>query len=350
MPKLIPLIFFMLFATIAVAQQTQEFTFDKTDTLLHCRYSSLKAVDLRIDKGDMGYVRPGARDKSVRLTTAIPLDEYISVFFSKLLAAGSKSELVVLIYGFRVEDKPGGEEIGTIYLDLDFYAGDDGRYSFLGTVDTLYEIGNKRDVTERLLAYTQYMLADGILAFINSAPAVGAPAFTWEQIKEKRKSDMAKYPVYNTADFKKGIYVTARDFIDGTPLDTPFEKGLISSGNTAYSVFFYLNEKGKKGKQINVKKYFAVYDKAGWFCGGGDRPVKMEHRDGQFYTTLQMDGFSVKPPPDLRSHSPNGGIYINLGNLFSDETEMFPSVCNYEVRFDPAALRFTRIRKLKTEP
>ncbi len=343
------------FAT-TFGQKAHLFAFEDTTAALYCLYDNVRVIDMRKDKTSLGYIRKGALDRYESITTEKPFDQYLSMYYSGLLSSKTTEELVILIYSFNIEDKPIEDEVGTIYIDADFYGGSNGKYYFVGNVDSLYEVGSITDVTKKLLRAAEHVLKGVVVDFAGTEKSANFDVYDLSAMKNRRQAERQKYPIYNAVSFKQGIYYTKKDFLYNNPVDTPFVRAFISSGNSGHNVFHYLDKKGKKDATIEGRDFFAIYDDGKWFSGRGEYAVKMEYTDGDFYAVKQYRGLgNEKRNAMVMSGGALGGaigasiiIAVYAPKAAGDKHPHYTSIGSYEAKFDPLQQKFKPIKRLKS--
>ena len=338
MKKHILIIATLLIATTSLARHVRSFSlrYGHPRMLTNSLYKQLKVLDLRKDE-NIGYIKTGAFNNTAPLVTDKPLPELLSEHFSNLLAAdpAKGDDLVFALYDFKIEEPIYGE-IGTFYIDGDFYGGNGvSGYHFLGSVDSFFEVSSGIDVTTQVIN-TADLVTTRIM--VNYSEMTAKPGdttiFTKVQIPEKRKNDNLKYPIYKTGTFKRGIYYGVNDFINHTPIDTPLIGIASAIGDEQHISFYYEKPDGRKGEKLDCETFFAIYDGTDWAASNGKYCVKMTYTDGNFYAIQTSAGLQ----------DPHAGH--NFGVIGSAIGARHAKHLNYRSRFDPRKKRFGPFKRL----
>ncbi len=249
-------------------------------------YDKLRVMDQRSYKLALGTAKTGAFNREAAIKTIHPMDEELSNCYERMIAHAEKEkgELLMVIYDFNIQDRPTKAETGAFYFNADFYFENNGKYSFAGNIDSLMEIGSNLDVTKRIIGASQYAVCGYINMFATVPPDTDANYITVQEVLQRRKKKKEQYPIYTATEYKKGMYLTSTDFLNNTPSDTPFIIEYIFESNTLtkHALFYSVNAKGKKGKRIKEKYYFAVYDGAKWYASDWPYCVPMKYENEEF--------------------------------------------------------------------
>ncbi len=276
------------------AQPTRIFQFSKPDTTIKTQYSHLRVIDKRTKTDNIGFIKTGPFNRTTDVITDKPVAALLEAYYNQLIPNGAtgNNELVLVLYGIKMEDRPINSEMGTFYFDGDFYSYSNGRYTFMGKVDSLFEVSSGFDVTQQVLDAARYVVTDLLIQYATKAADEHAPAMTEEEVLQRRIKANLKYPIYSAKQFKKGIYLTEDNFLNNEPLDTPLAVTYLSKGEYARMTFYYLNAKGKKGERIDEDSYFAIYDGTEWAVSDKKYAVIMTYRDSNFFAARRMKGLA----------------------------------------------------------
>lgn len=334
--------------TTARAQHTNTFSFEKPQ-LAHLPGHSRKltVIDARPDK-NIGSVKTGAFNRNATLITEIPFRKMLEEFYDSMQNnQPTDDELVLVLYNWIVADNPNSGEIGSMYFDGDFYRGKDDRYAYTGTADSLFEIAAGLDITKKLLAMAS-IETNWILQYYGSAKVSSEFKYNKTSMLERRNKEKAQYPIYTAAELKKGIYYTVEQFINNTPVDTPFKREtlIINNGERKDYQVFYLNAKGKKGKYVKPDTYFAIYDGATWSLADGKNNRLMKYENGEFLTYKLLPGPINKQANAAMAGAILGGVVGGAiaGGIAGGGKNLAKVM--YQARFDPGIKDFVRIRRL----
>ncbi|HWR32834.1 MAG TPA: hypothetical protein VN451_04890, partial [Chitinophagaceae bacterium] len=161
------------------------------------------------------------------------------------------------------------ELLSNCFLNADLFIYVEGRYKYLGNLDTMVsEKGWLPDKCNKLLEKSISALLAAADGFCSSQPFNGelysADGF------EKFIAGKNQYPVLNTSDPESGIYFNYRDFLNNTPLPMNFTT--------------------EEDKNFRVLKYKAsgdtTADKAWGFCDGKNFYM---HLDKYYYKLRRKD-------------------------------------------------------------
>jgi hypothetical protein len=322
-------------------QGTEFYRFNRERYIKQSDYGRLRVVDLRTDVTDIGTVQKGMLNGRHKLVTYAPVEEIFSSYFKYMLPKDLKSdkELLLALYGFKIEDRPMESEMGTVYFSGDFYCDSNGAYALLGHVDTFIEVSAPVDVTYKLLQASQILVADLMEYYANSLAAKNATfRYSYEQIPNRRQTENdTKYPVYGAMRFKKGIYPSVDAFLSNQPIDTIFEIGKVShtQSNPRY-VFYYTQSNGMKGARIAPEDCFAIYDGEDWFLNQGSYWIGMKVSNGDFLATKRFDGIAN-----------NAAVVFMFGLVGALVTSGSTGKGEYVSVFDPEIKDFKRMQRVR---
>lgn len=337
------------FATVTYAQKhphSRQFYFRLNSTPLipsptQCKI--LKVIDTRADKGSIGYIRPGAFDTYATLITDTTLAEFLQRYYQTLAKGKGEHELLMVLYDMWVEDTPIDQEIGTFYLNADFFIGENDDYKFVRKVDSLYEAAGK-DPTRALQEMARNKI-EALLAHNGSAKYVDTDkSYTEAEAISKREIDKHVFSIYQTKEFKRGVYYTVEQFLQNAPSDTDFVVSdiLFSIDVPRKISFYYANSKGKKGEPMIDGSFFAIYSGKQWYVS--NPAMRMKFEDGEFYATRYLNGINNV------SGAAIGGIFGGVGGAIiggiATSKNGTPAWVLYKTRFDPITKQFLPIKRV----
>ncbi|MBN9484850.1 MAG: hypothetical protein BGO70_05975 [Bacteroidetes bacterium 43-93] len=306
--------------------------------------NSLKIIDQRPDKEDIGYVSRGYKGR-FSLVTGQSIEDYLPAVYDEM-RVGEKDgdQLLLVLYDLQIKDRVGDDESGIFYVSGDFFRGNGDNYHYVASLDSLYEVRSETDVTDRLLSGSQVQI-QLLLAEYGSMQAVDSKVYTLAAASAKRKTDKQAYPIYTTANFKKGIYYTVDQFLNNAPVDTPFvKKTYIRDNGLKTNYLHYLNEKGKTGKQIDEATFFAAFDGTDWWVPNINYCTIMRYQNGEFYATKF---FNQRYAGTYSSAASDVGLSLGLlGALvatsidMSDARRVKKEWSLYSGKFDPITKEF----------
>jgi hypothetical protein len=332
----------------ARAQHKYTFSFEKPE-LVHLPGHSRKltVIDARQDK-NIGSVKTGAFNRNAVLITETPFKTMLEALYDSMKNnQPADDELVLVLYNWMVADNPNSGEIGSMYFEGDFYRGKDEQYAYVGTADSVFEVAAGLDITKKLIAMVQ-IETSRLLQYYGSAKVNSEFIYTKTNMQDRRRKERMQYPIYTTTDFKKGVYYTVDQFINNTPVDTPFKREtlIINNGERKDYQVFYLNAKGKKGKYIKPDTYFAIYDGTIWSLADGKNNRIMKYENGEFLTYKLLLGQVNKQANAAVAGALVGGAVgaVVAGGIAGSGRNLAKVM--YQVKFDPAIKDFVRIKRL----
>ncbi|RYE25492.1 MAG: hypothetical protein EOP51_03925 [Sphingobacteriales bacterium] len=243
--------------------------------------NNLKVIDLRRQKEIIGIIRKSKFGVDIQVIPDRQLDvmlqDYYNIHLRSDIATGN-NQLLLVLYTLSIEDYLSPQ----CYFNGDLFIGNNGKYLFAGTIDSIFETLSKAKhigSNSRPIELGQNAI-DGILSRFGSLTNVDTTTVYDEaHAVTKRKDEKAPYPIYN-AKFKKGIYYTVDQFLQNEPIDTPI---LVKERYKGALFFNYVKTDGKKGKKIDGNSFFAIYSGDQWYLSGPDHSVNMVYETGEFY-------------------------------------------------------------------
>jgi|GEM_PF-1159962 len=275
-------IFSFFFCFTAFAQKEYQFSFDTAATLPKgAVYSHVKVIDERLDKSDFGRMKIKFSIK--KLVTADSFSTELAKFGENLvrkISPKADNTLLIVLHQLYVEGNIKGL-VSTIYFDADYYLSTPyGGYQLLFTVDKLNEVKTtdvRRDVN-LLFSHLFYMVANAKVALPKKDSL-----YTEVQAANRIADIKKQFPVYNTTNYKVGVYYTLEQFLNNAPGDTVFKEDdhYVKIGNSPH--FYYVDKKGWRNGRISEKDFFAVYNGERWFKSTSDGSFGMEKDGDDFY-------------------------------------------------------------------
>ena len=293
MKKNVTVLLLILLSSLFVSAKEFSVTFTP-DTLLRQRstYNKVILLDLREKKDCIGSLAGGI--KKAPLTTAYPLDSMMSNFGARLIGKAAEKEnntLFISLKDLIIEEKNNGEfAIGNIYLNADFYLEQNGRYTKVCTMDSLFEFRIMPPQADYLAKVSNRIFSGLMTSIAMVTPPKDQPSFSLEEVKNMEQIARSKYPVYSQ-EHKQGIYYTFGQFIGNTPGDTAFiHKHNV--GGDMVSDKFYKKQEGRKGTDLADTTCFAIYSGGKWYIPYGKRVMfkEMLFRNGDFFYTQKGEG------------------------------------------------------------
>jgi hypothetical protein len=316
--------------------------------------NKLRIIDMRKEKSNIGHTWGGTfGSKVVDIVTKTPLPNVITGHFDEMVQgnAGSDEELMIVLYRFSLEVRPDYFELGTFYIDADFYRGKQGSYKLLGKVDSMFEVRVKasKSVKDGLFMVCGHKTNQLLQYYSSLLPPDNVAEHLDRQLVEYRKQEKHKYPIYTAAKFKRGIYYTVDQFINHTPVDTPFTTvNLITRSGDKQRMYRYLNTKGKKGDRVKEDSFFAIYDGENWSIGIEFYCQPMHLIDGEFYTIKPFDAKARRHfyPywVGLSTGFIAGAAVGAIGGIFEGTYYKYEY---YECKFNPALKDFVPVKRVQ---
>ncbi len=308
---------------------------------------NLQVIDARKEKDNIGYLKKGAFNRNTPVVTEQPFDVFLqSTYDSMKVAAKTKNEeLIMVLYQFELQDRPDAGEVGTFCFSADFFRGENGQYKFVASVDSFYEVRSSFDVTKTLIGNTQKKLSSILGYYASQSADINAnKLYSPEQLKNKRSDDKLLYPIYNTTEYKKGVYYTCNDFLNNKPDEVPIVKWAYSSGADNVTHFYYQDNRGKRGSRIEDNAFFAIYDGKEWWVSDLSTARHLKYADGDFYATrLFRQAYT--------GSNSNAAMFFGLtGALIAsavDGGNVKASWTLYKSRLNPATKQFVPVSRPK---
>ncbi|RYD57545.1 MAG: hypothetical protein EOP56_07120 [Sphingobacteriales bacterium] len=279
--------------------RTRNFEMDKVYPVSgESKYNRLRVLDVRVSKEKLGYLKTGAFNRNADLVTEQPFDKLLTDYYTKMLAelkAVGNEELVMVLHDIIVEDRAAGQEIATMFLDADFFGSRGDRYYYLGTADTLYEMSSNGDVSGKLLSGTVHKIADILSRFSVMQGEEGNMAYTAAELEGKRAADNRQYEAYKVAgQMKPGVYYTAEQFLNNTPVDTPIviRENTSTASGSYITVYYPKSKTNKKARPASAQDIFAVCDGTMLVCGHKRGFSKMTYEHGDFLAVQYFPGIT----------------------------------------------------------
>jgi hypothetical protein len=322
--------------SLSYAQNTFTFAIPNTYFPPPTQSGSLKVIDARTNTEDIGHLRTGAFNRYAAIQTDQSITEFFSTYYKKLNPKpGSKYQLLLVLYNIDIHDRPSGAEVGVFQFNGDFFVGENGKYKFIRNLDTLCEVTSAWDVSHKLIDLAQTTTGT-ILSKLGSVTyGKEGTTYTETEAKDRRINEKKQFPIYNTTDYKKGIYFTADQFLQNQPVDTEFiVQDFFRNDGPRQISFYYPNKKGKKGEKIDNKTFFAVYTGSQWYVAE-KYPVRMKYENDDFIAVLPFRGIKG-PEESIMLFGMVGGLVAATGK---------ETWATYTARFDPIRKEFVPVKR-----
>src|SRR5690606_23859425 len=104
-------------------------------------YNHVRVIDDRRIRSSIGFLKTGAFNRNAELEMEDSVGKSLEAAANYMLksAETSTGEFLVVLRDLRIEDREGGEEIGTVHLRADLFTGNANAFTHLRNYDTLYE-------------------------------------------------------------------------------------------------------------------------------------------------------------------------------------------------------------------
>nr|WP_294944400.1 hypothetical protein [uncultured Mucilaginibacter sp.] len=255
--KHISFLFFLLFCTGAVAQNTINFEFSPSETRIsNSLYNTINVIDTRGDTRNWGYVQTGVHNYVTTVVHHEPISTEIKQVFASLISTDAgNSELLLQIrqLSFAEVTSVTGE-YGYCTVKVEMYVKNGDRYQQLNSLDTLIRMRSSIDVTNSLLRSGSRQLTAFIQASLLSRPANGARVYTYNDIAHIDSIEKKAITLYNTTAYTNGLYLTYQSFKN----QVPDKQGIIIENDYVYPGFVKAPDEKEKLKDVKLKKTYAI--------------------------------------------------------------------------------------------
>lgn len=298
--RLIPLLLLSLLSFDVHGAHETIFQFDSVyQVSANSRCRNLRVIDMRENKKILGHLKTGHFNRTADIITEQPLAEILARHFDKMTAGvdRGKEELLLILYNLEIEDRPNKEEIGIFHFDGDFFRGNNDQYIFAGRVDSLYEVGDKWDVSKKLNEAAQITISKLLARFaLVDIKANETAGYSEAKALNRRTDKKMSYAIYNTTEYKEGIYRDADEFLDHQPLDTPFLISKFDAENGIEKKVYvrYIDKEGNKSDLIDAEKFFAIYSDNIWYVTAQTYMAEMVNKNGDFFAIIKFLGIPKK--------------------------------------------------------
>ncbi|MBA3827604.1 MAG: hypothetical protein H0X33_01575 [Taibaiella sp.] len=254
----------LLLATHCLASNKVLFTFDTSYCLFRGgNYSKIHVVDLRTDNSSIGTVQRLAGIR--QLVTALPLSAELKIFgnaITKTIRYKEAHTLLIMLHNLEIHGNASGD-VSTLYFNAEYYlsTADTARYQYLFAIDTFIEKKNISITHD----FSDYLFYTFNLAANAPVPSLKAATYTSDEAIGRLRGLTTCYSVFQTIQYRRGVYYTKEQFLNNTPGDTLFkeEDHFVSIGNSPH--FYHLTERGRKGNMISTEDFYAVYNGDRWY-------------------------------------------------------------------------------------
>ncbi|MBS1773268.1 MAG: hypothetical protein JST82_10420 [Bacteroidetes bacterium] len=280
------------FLSVAHAQETlvHDFVVGHDVITLNDKIAYFRVVDKRYNTASFGYITDYSTRKK-QLITATSLQEAISKFANVhfINAANGTDTILFIVRNIYVEQQPTNMQVGTIYINADFFRGNNNQYRLLYSVDSFYEV-TKGNVAKRLLLRLDELIGNYLLkSEQDSLLLQPVPTHSIDEAINQPDIEKSKLPVYQTQQYKRGVYMNAQEFFMQTPSVTDFK---IVDAEEIYTGtkpgIYKVNKNGKLGERIKADAYYALFD-GKWYLSYKKDAPEMRLINGDFYVNVDIE-------------------------------------------------------------
>ena len=243
-------------------------------------YSTIRFVDTRENKNDMGIVQLGAFNKKARVIPKTSLATQLNNLIKSLTDSTAKNgDLLFQLRQFSFAEITGAtSERGYCYLRAQLYSRVSEAYQKLNSIDTVIYI-KSMDVTRALFRKGSKTLSDFIAANLIQTP-IEKDLFSPHDVMSLDSIEKRKIPVYNTTVYKDGLYANYESF----KLQMPEQQitGIIKNGVPSGVKSVEANGRTEK---VKSKDIYAVVLNGQPFIATDYGYYPLEKREDDFYFT-----------------------------------------------------------------
>jgi hypothetical protein len=284
-----------------------------------------------------GYAKSG-------LVPVLPLDSMMEHFGNYLIRPAFEKEnntLVIALNHLVIEEKNNTQySIGNIYIDADFYLGNNNQYVKVFGLDSLFEFALDNDDPIGTLSKVYSRIFSRLLVSVTGlhVPA-GEPTFSMQQVAAMDSTVNHKFPVYHQLA-NPGIYYTIEEFLNNTPGDTAFIQKHANSFDIITD-WFYKTRPGSKKKGIDLTDTtcFAVFNGKKWYRPYKNEFKEMTFKDGHFYYLDKADGLILPSNNNYIMFFPGLGLVGSLAAV-AVQTAVYSNIKDKPGKYGDAVFLF----------
>lgn len=274
-------------SVLSLAQtHTHKFELKKTNHTPNPKISYIKVIDNRLHTDNFGYIIDNSTRRQTLVTDGLfdaCLEKFVNANFLSQSAVGTDTILFVL-RNLTIEHRPAHTELGTIYIQADFFRGSANQYRQLYHIDSFYQLEHRN--TKGILSRMDEIICyNASKAVQDSLSQTKASVHSYDECVLLPEIEKKQYPLYNTSKYKKGIYNNWNDVLMQTPAIKEFTYLEPDEFGNGKSGLFTLDSNGKVGGKVHKKDYYAVYD-GSWFIRTKHSAHEMELKNGDFYIKI----------------------------------------------------------------
>ncbi|RYG27335.1 MAG: hypothetical protein EOO01_41515, partial [Chitinophagaceae bacterium] len=305
------------FLAMGVAAHARQYTIAfKPDTAVTGRsaFDKVQFLDLRSKKDYVGSMALGYSKSGLVAETA--LDSMMEAFCHTMISPAKQRNsgtLVVALKHLIVEEKYNTQfSIGNIYLDADFYLGNNGQFVKVMAIDSLFEfaLDGRNPIQTLSLVYSR--IFSSIILSVSAMQVPGELPVPLDDVRNMDAIENRKFAVY-TAEPRPGIYYTVSEFLNNTPGDTAFVQKHMNNFDVVTDWFFKKGEgKKKRGVELTDTICFAVYNGKKWYRPYQHEFKEMKFKEGNFYYLEKADGLILPSTNNYYMFFPGFGVVGGL--------------------------------------
>lgn len=211
----------------------------------------------------------------------------------------------------------GGDKNTLCHIRMNLYEKDDADYRLIGITDQLLSDNPKQIMTEASHTITSF-IADNL----TKEPMEGAP-YTLDEVKNITSVEKAETPLYTTATFKDGIYLTYLSFADQQPEVQEIQAKV--KDNILKEVKI-LNAETNKWEKVKPESVYAIVADGNAYISKDKKYYRIyRDMDDLKFVAEESAGHSVRPMGSFGVSTGNrgtgfgGGIGIVIGPKKKDK-------------------------------
>ncbi|MPQ47791.1 hypothetical protein GCQ56_12340 [Marinifilum sp. N1E240] len=220
---------FILFLTMSFNLLGQNSTKDFSITVPENKvsnslYSKIELLDCRIDTSHLGVVQVGMLNRKAKVIPEVSLSSQLNDIMSEIIDSSAlNGELLFQIRKLSfAEITKATSEKGYFYLRAVLYSKQGERYHKLSDIDTL-SIVKGMDVTKKIFRTGSKVMTDFISQNLNKE-VKDLESYSYHEIVKLDSCEKRKLKLYNTKNYKDGLYYTFGSFRDQEPDNEVFVK------------------------------------------------------------------------------------------------------------------------------
>jgi len=278
-------IFLILFISSSsfVNSFSQDFTKDfeislPTFKVHNSLYNKISFLDSRIYKLQIGVISIGPlRNRDARLILKEPFTKQLTNILNALIDSTAKDgELLFQLKRFNYVE-PRATRFCSFSAEL--YSRQGNQYQRVSSIDTIIMVSGY-DITSPLIVRGSKIITDLIANNLSKNP-IDSTYYNIAQVEHIDSIDKRKIPLYNTANYKDGLYRSYKSFMN----QTPDEQGMVNmKKDETISSIKIIDSTGNKVK-IKSKDIYAVVSKGFPFIATEYGYYQLQHMGDDFFFT-----------------------------------------------------------------